>query len=106
MADGILRDACAGPFCEALPAATASQALGARFARVPDGVHATKKAVKRASPFAGDTALTVAEAKKNDRFAFGENWAEFLSQVDDRRILEAEKSLQWLLGCEHLDGLT
>lgn len=55
---------------------------------------------------AGDTALTVTETKRSDRFAFGENWAGFLPQIDDRRIFEAERSLQWLLGRERLDGLT
>lgn len=50
--------------------------------------------------------MTVAEFNKNERFAFGENWAGFLAHLDDRRILEAERSLQWLLGRERLDGLT
>jgi 2-polyprenyl-3-methyl-5-hydroxy-6-metoxy-1,4-benzoquinol methylase len=54
----------------------------------------------------GDAALTVAEFNRNDRFAFGENWAGFLSHLDDQRIVEAERSLQWLLGRERLDGLT
>ena len=40
-----------------------------------------------------------------DRFAFGENWKSFLAGLDDVRIAEAEKSLQWLLGRERLDGL-
>jgi 2-polyprenyl-3-methyl-5-hydroxy-6-metoxy-1,4-benzoquinol methylase len=44
-------------------------------------------------------------APDGSRFAFGENWKSFLAQLDDARIAEAEKSLQWLLGRERLDGL-
>jgi 2-polyprenyl-3-methyl-5-hydroxy-6-metoxy-1,4-benzoquinol methylase len=39
-------------------------------------------------------------------FAFGENWREFLDVVDDNRVLEATKSLQFLLRTERLDGKT
>jgi SAM-dependent methyltransferase len=39
------------------------------------------------------------------RFAFGENWRSFLAELNDARIAEAEKSLQWLLGQARLDGL-
>jgi 2-polyprenyl-6-hydroxyphenyl methylase/3-demethylubiquinone-9 3-methyltransferase len=45
---------------------------------------------------------TVAEG---GRFAFGENWKSFVAELDEARIAEAEKSLQWLLGRERLDGL-
>ena len=45
-------------------------------------------------------------AADNVRFAFGKNWRSFLDQLDDARIAEAERSLQWLLGCERLDGCT
>lgn len=44
-------------------------------------------------------------ARDGGRFAFGENWKSFLIELDDARIAEAEKSLQWLLGRERLDGL-
>jgi SAM-dependent methyltransferase len=44
-------------------------------------------------------------AQSNRRFAFGENWNSFLAGLDDGRIAEAEKSLQWLLGRRQLDGL-
>jgi len=37
-------------------------------------------------------------------FEFGENWRSFLNRLDDHRIGEAERSLKWLLDCEHLDG--
>jgi len=40
-----------------------------------------------------------------DRFAFGENWKSFLAELDEMRITEAEKSLQWLLARERLDEL-
>src|SRR5664280_2510234 len=40
------------------------------------------------------------------RFGFGENWRAFVANVDDDRIREAEKSLQSLLGLQHLQGKT
>ena len=39
-----------------------------------------------------------------DRFEFGQNWKRFLSVLDDRRIEEAKKSLQEMLGLESLHG--
>lgn len=39
------------------------------------------------------------------RFAFGENWKSFVTGLDEARIAEAEKSLQWLLGRQRLDGM-
>jgi SAM-dependent methyltransferase len=44
-------------------------------------------------------------AAMDGRFAFGENWRSFLSELDDDRIGESEKSLQQLLGRARLDGL-
>ena len=44
-------------------------------------------------------------APDRGRFAFGENWKSFLAELDNARIAEAEKSLQWLLGRQRLDGL-
>jgi 2-polyprenyl-6-hydroxyphenyl methylase/3-demethylubiquinone-9 3-methyltransferase len=38
------------------------------------------------------------------RFGFGENWKSFLARLDDTRVAEAEKSLQWLVGRDRLDG--
>ncbi len=38
-------------------------------------------------------------------FAFGENWRSFLTQLDDARLAEAGRSLQWLTGRERLDGV-
>ena len=40
-----------------------------------------------------------------DRFAFGRNWAKFLSVVNDERILEAEKSLRAMLEQPSLSGV-
>ena len=41
---------------------------------------------------------------KGERFAFGKNWASFLSVLDDERIAEACKSLRQMLGVESLAG--
>lgn len=41
-----------------------------------------------------------------DRFAFGENWAAFLRRLDERRVEEAVKSLQALLGLQSLAGMS
>lgn len=40
------------------------------------------------------------------RFEFGENWAHFLSAVDEDRIREAERSLRQMLEAETLEGKT
>ncbi|MFV0445209.1 MAG: class I SAM-dependent methyltransferase [Planctomycetaceae bacterium] len=40
-----------------------------------------------------------------DRFAFGENWARFLTTVDEQRIAAAEQSLRTMFDCERLEGL-
>ena len=39
-----------------------------------------------------------------DRFAFGANWARFLAQIDERRILMAEQSLRAMLRVDSLTG--
>jgi len=38
------------------------------------------------------------------RFAFGKNWARFLTVLDDERIQEAERNLREMLGVEQLEG--
>jgi len=38
------------------------------------------------------------------RFAFGDNWANFLTVLDDNRIQEAERSLCEMLESDRLDG--
>lgn len=45
------------------------------------------------------------ELSAGERFRFGENWAEFLSHLNDERIAEAEKSLREKLGVDSLAGL-
>ncbi|MDB9317345.1 class I SAM-dependent methyltransferase [Nodularia spumigena] len=42
----------------------------------------------------------------SNRFAFGDNWARFLTVLDDDRIQEAEQSLKTMLGVEDLQGKT
>jgi 2-polyprenyl-3-methyl-5-hydroxy-6-metoxy-1,4-benzoquinol methylase len=45
------------------------------------------------------------EIAAGTRFGFGSNWAAFLDVLDERRISEAEISLQRMLNIETLDGL-
>jgi 2-polyprenyl-3-methyl-5-hydroxy-6-metoxy-1,4-benzoquinol methylase len=45
-----------------------------------------------------------AEVATGERFAFGENWARFLAVLDDERIVEAERSLEAMLGPGSLRG--
>jgi SAM-dependent methyltransferase len=47
-----------------------------------------------------------AEIASGDRFAFGRNWASFLSVLDEDRIAAAVKSLQEMLGVQSLAGRT
>jgi 2-polyprenyl-3-methyl-5-hydroxy-6-metoxy-1,4-benzoquinol methylase len=52
-------------------------------------------------------AITVQTAQReNVRFAFGKNWMSFAAGLDETRIVEAERSLRWLLGRERLDGIS
>lgn len=46
------------------------------------------------------------EVHDGARFEFGSNWADFLSTIEERHIVEAEKSLVERLGVERLDGLS
>ena len=43
-------------------------------------------------------------ADKNKRFEFGKNWAAFLANVGESHIVEAERSLQLMLGTQSLEG--
>jgi 2-polyprenyl-6-hydroxyphenyl methylase/3-demethylubiquinone-9 3-methyltransferase len=45
------------------------------------------------------------EIDSGRRFAFGENWAEFLGALDDSRIETAEESLRTMLGVKSLAGM-
>ena len=46
------------------------------------------------------------EVEQGKRFQFGKNWQDFLSIIDEERIVEAEKSILDFLGLETLQGLT
>ena len=46
------------------------------------------------------------EMKAGTRFAFGENWTRFLTELDDDRILKAERSLCEMLKVSDLHGKT
>jgi 2-polyprenyl-6-hydroxyphenyl methylase/3-demethylubiquinone-9 3-methyltransferase len=48
--------------------------------------------------------VEVADAAQGQRFAFGENWSRFLSDVNDERIEEAKTSLRSGLKVETLEG--
>lgn len=45
-----------------------------------------------------------AEVERGERFEFGENWARFLTVLDDTRIAQARASLAALLGTDDLTG--
>lgn len=45
------------------------------------------------------------EVNSGERFQFGENWARFLSTLDESRIAVAEQSLKTMLGRNSLEGL-
>jgi SAM-dependent methyltransferase len=47
-----------------------------------------------------------AQSTDDRRFGFGDNWMAYVASVDEARIVEAEKSLQALLGVARLDGKT
>lgn len=46
------------------------------------------------------------EIESGSRFKFGENWARFLTLMNEARIAEAEQSLRAMLGVETLEGRT
>jgi 2-polyprenyl-3-methyl-5-hydroxy-6-metoxy-1,4-benzoquinol methylase len=46
------------------------------------------------------------EVRRGERFGFGENWAHFLSVLNDERIEAAKSSLRSMLGVESLAGNT
>ena len=45
-----------------------------------------------------------AEIKAGERFTFGENWARFLTTLDDTRILAAEESLRAMFKVDNFEG--
>ena len=44
------------------------------------------------------------EIDAGERFAFGDNWAQFLKMLDEQRIKEAVESLKNMLEVEDLNG--
>lgn len=46
------------------------------------------------------------EIESGERFAFGDNWAQFLKVLSEQRIIEAKNSLQQMLEVEDLKGKT
>ncbi|MEP6991116.1 MAG: class I SAM-dependent methyltransferase [bacterium] len=44
------------------------------------------------------------EVARGERFEFGANWTRFLAHLDEARIVEAERSLQTMLGVSTLAG--
>ncbi len=47
-----------------------------------------------------------AEISAGERFAFGENWRDFLALIDEDRIVAAVASLKNMLGVDRLEGLS
>jgi SAM-dependent methyltransferase len=45
------------------------------------------------------------EISAGKRFAFGENWSQFLEHLDEERIVQAEESLRTMLGVENLNNV-
>lgn len=45
-----------------------------------------------------------AELARRERFAFGQNWSNFLTKLSDEKITQAENSLKSFLGVENLAG--
>ncbi len=45
------------------------------------------------------------EVQRGERFEFGDNWRQFLSVLNEERIIEAERSLRAMLGKDTLSGL-
>ena len=55
--------------------------------------------------FVGTADTHATEVARGERFAFGDNWASFLSVLDEERIGAAERGLRRMLQVERLDGL-
>ncbi len=58
----------------------------------------------RGQMIAASCATVTDGMNKEDRFAFGKNWASFLATVDEDRIDLAVHSLKTMLGVDSLDG--
>ena len=57
------------------------------------------------APLVGAADAHAREVARGERFAFGGNWASFLSVLDEDRIAAAERGLQRMLQVDRLDGL-
>jgi len=104
VADGLLYHSRPGRIRKVVPDIAISQSVGLDLSGISYGFPAPTEGKTRVSE------LQVKAARENTemadgRFSFGDNWKSFLTYVDDSRIAEAEKSLQWLIGRERLDGL-
>jgi len=53
-----------------------------------------------------NTFNTTAREDSSDRFAFGKNWAQFLSSIDEEKIMQACASLTAMTGFSDLHGKT
>jgi len=63
--------------------------------------------VRSPEPLAKSSAVSATpEIERGQRFGFGKNWTDFLSVLNDDRILEAERSLCRFLGVDNLSGRT
>src|SRR6266496_6740116 len=51
-----------------------------------------------------DSMSHVIEISRGERFAFGKNWKSFLTNLDETRIAEAERSLREMLQLDDLLG--
>lgn len=74
----------------------------------PSGTLRANVGVRRLT-FSKDTDLDRTfeqEMKHGDRFAFGENWRQYLDSLNDERIAEAEQSLRTMLRTDTLTGLS
>ena len=50
--------------------------------------------------------LNAAEIARGERFEFGQNWSQFLPDINEERIQQAEKSLREMLEVDSLSGKT
>src|SRR5215204_4491167 len=50
------------------------------------------------------TNTNAAEIARGERFEFGQNWSQFLANVDDERIQQAESSLREMRDVDSLEG--
>ncbi len=71
-----------------------------------NGLVSTKKMVKMKEISQTTAQQHAEEIATGERFGFGENWSNFLSLLNEERILRAEESLKEMLEVENLQGKT